>query len=82
MTDPHMKGVFMNNLRPFIVAALFVAVSIVSASAESGNCKTDPQDVKAITKLLKKESRLGKKVEAYCPELVENYARVVYDTGR
>jgi hypothetical protein len=80
-SNQHLRGVFMNIFRLFIVLSLFITVCTASANAESENCKVDPNDIKAITKILKKESKLGKNVEVYCPDKVENYARVGYDNG-
>lgn len=49
--------------------------------AKTDSCKANKADFKAITAVMKKEPNMGKVNKVYCPDIIENYARAVYDNN-
>lgn len=49
--------------------------------AKTDSCKANNGDFKAITAVMKKDPDMGKVNKVYCPDIIENYARAVYDNN-
>jgi len=69
----------MKITKTFIISCTIIIMSTSIVNAAQDNCKISKSDLSSIKYVINKNKNMGKISKIYCPDIIDNYAKSVYD---